>query len=80
MSNNSTFTATGIVVENLPNTMFRVKVTASSMPDMVDKVILCTLSGKMRINWVRLLPGDKVQVDIPQMDQTKGRITFKLKN
>lgn len=60
--------------------MFRVKVTASSMPEMVDKTLLCTLSGKMRINWVRLLPGDKVQMDVPQTDQTKGRITFKLKN
>lgn len=71
MTNSSVFEASGVVVENLPNTIFRVKVE--------DKLVLCTLSGKMRINWVRLLPGDKVKCDISTIDPTKGRITYKIK-
>ncbi len=81
MSNNAAvFEVLGVVVENLPNTTFRVKITQSeAMPDLVDKVILCHLAGKMRINWVRLLPGDKVKSEVSKLDPTKGRITYKLK-
>ncbi|TSC86775.1 MAG: translation initiation factor IF-1 [Microgenomates group bacterium Gr01-1014_16] len=79
MSNSSVFEASGIVVENLPNTIFRVKITQAPQTEIVDKLVLCTLSGKMRINWVRLLPGDKVKCDISSIDPTKGRITYKIK-
>ena len=79
MSNSSVFEASGIVVENLPNTIFRVKITQAQQTEVVDKLVLCTLSGKMRINWVRLLPGDKVKCDISSIDPTKGRITYKIK-
>jgi translation initiation factor IF-1 len=79
MSTSDFFSAVGVVTENLPNTMFHVRVTDADNPEAVDKIILCTLSGKMRINWVRLLPGDKVKCDIPNLDLTKGRITYKVK-
>lgn len=79
MSNALVFEVSGVVVENLPNTMFRVKVTSGEQAGLTDKVLMCTLAGKMRINWVRLLPGDKVALEVPQLDITKGRIVFKIK-
>jgi len=75
-----TFEASGVVLENLPNTTFRVKVTQSASPAAVESVVLCTLSGKMRIHWVRLLPGDQVRCEISSLDPTRGRVTYKLKN
>lgn len=62
----------GTVIENLPNTLFRVKVDDG-------KVILCHLSGKMRINYIRILPGDRVRVEMTPYDLNKGRIIFRLK-
>ncbi len=62
----------GEVVENLPNTMFRVKLTAG------DKVILCYLSGKMRKNYIKILPGDRVRVEITPYDLNRGRIVYRL--
>lgn len=70
--------AEGEVTEALPNTMFRVKVTAGQIPGTSeDKIVLCHLSGKMRIHYVRILPGDKVKLEITPYDLTKGRITFR---
>jgi translation initiation factor IF-1 len=77
MSTNNIFSAAGQVLENLPNTMFRVKISESDNPQLVGETILCTLSGKMRINWVRLLPGDKVKCEVSTLDTSKGRITYK---
>lgn len=79
MSNSATFSATGQIMENLPNTMFRVKISEADKPEVIGKTILCTLSGKMRIHWIRILPGDRVRCDISSLDQTKGRITYKIK-
>jgi translation initiation factor IF-1 len=62
----------GIIVENLPNTMFRVKLHDNSE-------VLGYLSGRMRRNYIRLLPGDRVRVEMTQYDTTKGRIVLKLK-
>lgn len=61
----------GVIVENLPNTMFRV--------DIGGQIILCHLAGKMRLHFIRLLPGDKVRVQISDYDKTRGRVVFKLK-
>lgn len=61
----------GEVIENLPNTLFRVKLNDS------EKVILCYLSGKMRKNYIKILPGDKVRVEITPYDVDKGRIVFR---
>lgn len=71
---------TGEVVEALPNTMFRVKVPKGSLPTIEeDKTVLCHLSGRMRIHYVRILPGDKVKLEMTPYDLTKGRITFRLR-
>jgi translation initiation factor IF-1 len=62
----------GEVVENLPNTLFRVKIFNS------EKIILCYLSGKMRKNYIKILPGDKVRLELTPYDLNRGRITFRL--
>ena len=64
----------GEVVENLPNTLFKIKV------DGTDKIILCYLSGKMRKNYIKILLGDRVTVELTPYDLTKGRITFRRRN
>lgn len=68
----------GEVTEALPNTMFRVKVKPGSIPSVSEeKIVLCHLSGKMRIHYVRILPGDKVRVEITPYDLTKGRVSYR---
>lgn len=62
----------GIVLENLPNTTFRVEVAGGG-------VIMCTLSGKMRLNRIRILPGDRVKFITTPYDQQRGRIIYRLK-
>ena len=62
---------TGKVLESLPNALFKVHL------DEVDQVVLAHISGKMRINYIRILPGDKVKVEVSPYDLTKGRITFR---
>ncbi|MDO8608980.1 MAG: translation initiation factor IF-1 [bacterium] len=62
----------GEVVENLPNTLFRVKLFNS------EKVMLCYLSGKMRKNYIKILPGDKVRIELTPYDLNRGRITFRI--
>jgi len=70
----------GEVQEALPNTMFRVLVKSDQIPGSTeDKLILCHLSGKMRIHYVRILPGDKVKVEITPYDLNRGRISYRLK-
>lgn len=60
----------GEVVDALPNAMFRVR--------LENKREICAhISGKMRMNYIRILPGDKVTVDISPYDLTKGRITYR---
>ncbi|MDX9979010.1 MAG: translation initiation factor IF-1 [Lentisphaeria bacterium] len=62
----------GTVQELLPNTMFRVKL--ENGPE-----ILAHISGKMRLHFIRILPGDKVVVEMSPYDLTKGRITYRKK-
>ena len=62
----------GVVVENLPNTTFRVEAADG-------RQYLCTLSGKMRMNRIRILPGDKVRFVTTPYDPAKGRIDYRLK-
>jgi translation initiation factor IF-1 len=70
----------GEVIEALPNTMFRVSVKTGQLPNIEeDKKVLCHLSGKMRIHYVRILPGDKVKLEMTPYDLAKGRITFRYK-
>jgi len=72
MAHQGTTEVIGQVVEALPNTMFRVK-----LPD--GKIILCHLAGRMRINYIRIMPGDKVRLEITPYDSTKGRIVYRIK-
>ena len=60
----------GLVVETLPNTTFKVKLEN-------DHVITAHISGKMRKNYIRILTGDKVKVEMSPYDLSKGRITFR---
>mgnify|MGYP003974160453 FL=1 len=62
----------GKVLENLPNATFKVKLEN-------DHVVLGYISGKMRMNYIRILPGDTVTVEISPYDLSKGRITFRAK-
>jgi len=62
----------GTVIEPLPNAMFRVELETG-------KVILAHISGKMRMHYIRILPGDKVTVQISKYDPTKGRIVYRHK-
>lgn len=62
----------GEVIENLPNTLFKVKIFQS------DKIILCYLSGKMRKNYIKILPGDKVRIEMSPYDLERGRIIYRL--
>jgi translation initiation factor IF-1 len=63
----------GEVVENLPNTTFKVKLEGK------DNKILCHLSGKMRINRIKVIPGDKVKVAMSPYDANRGRIVYRVK-
>ena len=64
---------TGKVVEALPNTQFRVELENGH-------IIIAHMSGKMRKNYIRLVPGDKVEVELTPYDLSKGRISFRLKD
>lgn len=63
----------GKVVEALPNAQFRVELENGHM-------IIAHVSGKMRKHYIRLVPGDKVEVELTPYDLTKGRISFRLKD
>lgn len=63
----------GTVVESLPNTSFRVDIGNGH-------TILAHISGKLRMNFIRILPGDKVTVQMSPYDLTRGRITWRSKN
>jgi len=62
----------GKVVEALPNAMFRVELENGHL-------VLAHVSGKMRMNFIRILPGDKVKLELSPYDLTRGRITFRVK-
>jgi translation initiation factor IF-1 len=62
----------GVILESLPNAMFKVKLEN-------DHEVLAHISGKMRMHYIRILPGDKVQVELTPYDLTRGRITYRYK-
>ena len=62
----------GVVSEALPNTLFKVKLENGHE-------ILAHISGKLRMNYIKILPGDKVKVELSPYDLTKGRITWRAK-
>ena len=69
----------GVITEALPNTTFRVEVNEDAEEDMSGKIILCTLSGKMRMYRIKVMPGDKVKCEVSKYDTSRGRITFRLR-
>lgn len=62
----------GTVTEPLPNAMFRVELENGHL-------VLAHISGKMRMHYIRILPGDKVQVELTPYDLSRGRITYRYK-
>ena len=72
MSKQDAIELEGKIVEALPNAMFRVELENGH-------TILCTISGKIRMNYIRILPGDKVVVEISPYDLQHGRITYRYK-
>ena len=72
MAKDDVIVVDGKVVEALPNAMFRVQLENGH-------VVLCHISGKMRMHYIRILPGDRVQVEMSPYDLTRGRISFRYK-
>ena len=72
MSKQDMIEVEGTVVEALPNTNFKVELENGCQ-------ILATISGKLRMNFIRILPGDKVTVEMSPYDPTRGRITWRSK-
>ena len=74
MAKQSNIELEGIVLEELGNSMFRVDInTGSEVPP-----ILCTISGKIRKNYIKIMAGDKVKLEVSPYDLTRGRITLRL--
>jgi len=72
MSKQDAVKVEGKIVELLPNTMFRVELENGH-------IILCHISGKLRLHFIKILPGDKVSVELSPYDLTKGRIVYRIK-
>lgn len=72
MSKDNVIEVEGIISESLPNANFKVKLTNGHE-------ILAHISGKLRMNYIRILPGDRVTVEMSPYDLTKGRITWRSK-
>lgn len=72
MAHQGSFEIDGKVLEALPNTLFRVE-----LPD--GRKVICHLSGKMRMHFIKILPGDRVKIEMTPYDQERGRIMFRYK-
>ena len=72
MSKEDVIEVEGTVVEALPNAMFRVELENGH-------IVLAHVSGKMRMNFIRILPGDKVTMELTPYDLNRGRITYRFK-
>ena len=70
MAHQGSFEKDGIVKESLPNTLFRVELEDGEL-------VLCHLSGKMRMHFIKILPGDKVRIEMTPYDLNKGRIILR---
>ncbi len=73
MSKEDVIEVQGKVIEALPNALFRVEIEGGH-------VILAHLSGKLRIHYIKILPGDRVSVELSPYDLKRGRITYRLKH
>jgi len=72
MPKKETIEVEGVAVESLPNAMFRVELTNGHK-------VLAHISGKIRLHYIRILPGDRVLVELSPYDLSRGRITYRFK-
>ncbi len=72
MSKKETIEVEGIVQESLPNAMFRVQLANGH-------IVLAHISGKMRVHYIRILPGDRVLIELSPYDLSRGRVTYRFK-
>lgn len=72
MAKDNVMVVEGEVIENLPNTLFKVKIADS------EKIMLCYLSGKMRKHYIKILPGDRVRIELTPYDLDRGRIVYRI--
>ena len=72
MSKEDVIEVEGVVVEALPNAMFKVKLEN-------EHIVMAHVSGKMRMNFIRILPGDRVTMELTPYDLNRGRITYRFK-
>lgn len=72
MPHQGSFEVEGTVTENLPNTLFRVRLDDG-------RIVLCHISGKLRLNFIKILPGDRVKLEMTPYDTAKGRIIYRIK-
>jgi len=72
MTKKETIEVEGVVAESLPNAMFRVELANGHK-------VLAHISGKMRVNYIRILPGDRVLIELSPYDLTRGRVTYRIK-
>ena len=72
MVHQGSFEVEGVIKEALPNTLFRVEIPNGD-------IVLCYLSGKMRMNFIKILPGDRVRLEMTPYDRAKGRIVYRYK-
>jgi translation initiation factor IF-1 len=77
MSKEDCIEVQGIIVETLPSTQFKVQIKDQKMPH--SPIIHAHIGGKMRMNYIRIIPGDMVTVQISPYDLTRGRITYRHK-
>lgn len=73
MKDKGNYEIEGVVTELLPNTMFRIEVVSDK------RLIIATLKGKLRRAYVKVMPGDRVKVELTPYDENRGRIVFKFK-
>ena len=72
MSKQDVIEVEGIISDSYPNAMFEVTLAT-------DHKVLATISGKLRMNFIRILPGDRVKLEMSPYDLTRGRITYRYK-
>ena len=72
MAKEDTIEVSGVVLESLPNAMFRVELDNKHQ-------VIAHISGRMRLHWIRILPGDRVTVEFSPYDLTRGRIIYRFK-
>ena len=79
MAKETTIEVEGVVTEALPNATFRVKVESMTGAGGQQHIVLATVSGKIRLNFIRILPGDRVKMELSPYDLTRGRIVYRYK-